>query len=155
MKYSKTLRFLRPASLLLGLLLVGTAGMGQTKPALQRIQNAKIGLITNRLNLTTEQSQQFWPLYNEYEAKKMDVRLAIRKLNAETNNLTASDDNILADLRDMMSLRQKEVDLDKEYMNRFLKVVNVRQLAELYKTEQQFNRLLLEKLNRQQTASKL
>ena len=129
-------------------LLLATVATAQTKPGLQRIQNAKIGLITNRLNLTTEQSQQFWPVYNEYEAKKQEVRLAIRRLNAETNNLTASDERILSDLRELMSLRQKEVDLDKEYMNRFLKIINVRQLAELYKTEQQFTRMLLEKLNR-------
>lgn len=132
----------------LGMLLAVVPAPAQTKPGLQRIQNAKIGLITNRLNLTTEQSQQFWPVYNEYEAKKQDVRLTIRRLNAETNNLTASDERILADLREMMTLRQKEVDLDKEYMNRFLKIINVRQLAELYKTEQQFTRMLLEKLNR-------
>lgn len=131
-----------------GVLLTAAPASAQTKPGLQRIQNAKIGLITNRLNLTTEQSQQFWPVYNEYEAKKQDVRLTIRRLNAETNNLTASDERILADLREMMTLRQKEVDLDKEYMNRFLKIINVRQLAELYKTEQQFTRMLLEKLNR-------
>lgn len=129
-------------------LLLTTAASAQNKPGLQRIQNAKIGLITNRLNLTTEQSQQFWPVYNEYEAKKQEVRVAIRRLNAETNNLTASDDRILSDIREMMSLRQKEVDLDKDYMNRFLKIINVRQLAELYKTEQQFTRMLLEKLNR-------
>lgn len=129
-------------------LLLATVATAQTKPGLQRIQNAKIGLITNRLNLTTEQSQQFWPVYNEYEAKKQEVRLAIRRLNAETNNLTASDERILSDLRELMSLRQKEVDLDKDYMNRFLKIINVRQLAELYKTEQQFTRMLLEKLNR-------
>lgn len=141
----KTLRWLVFG---VGVLLAGGAS-AQSRPGLQRIQNAKIGLITNRLNLTTEQSQQFWPVYNEYEAKKQDVRLSIRRLNAETNNLTASDDRILADIREMMSLRQKEVDLDKEYMNRFLKIINVRQLAELYKTEQQFTRMLLEKLNRQ------
>lgn len=132
--------------------LLATAASAQTKPGLQRIQNAKIALITNRLNLSTEQSQQFWPVYNEYEAKKQEVRLSIRRLNAETNNLTASDERILADIREMMNLRQKEVDLDKEYMNRFLKIINVRQLAELYKTEQQFTRMLLEKLNRRETA---
>jgi len=127
-----------------------TTPFAQNKPGLQRIKNAKIALITNRLNLSTEQSQQFWPVYNEFEAKKQEVRVSYRRLNSETSNLTASDDQILADLKEMMSLRQKEVDLDKDYMSRFLKVINVRQLAELYKTEQQFTRMLLEKLNRRE-----
>ncbi len=152
--FYKLTRLCRFAFVLCSLLLAGTVGLAQNKPGLQRIQNAKIALITNRLNLTTEQSQQFWPVFNEFEARKMETRQAIRQLNAETSNLTASDDKILADLREMMSLRQKEVDLDKEYMNRFLKVINVRQLAELYKTEQQFTRMLIEKLNRQQANGK-
>ncbi len=127
-----------------------TTAFTQNKPGLQRIKNAKIALITNRLNLSTEQSQQFWPVYNEFEAKKQEVRVSYRRLNSETSNLTATDDQILADLKELMGLRQKEVDLDKEYMSRFLKVLNVRQLAELYKTEQQFTRMLLEKLNRRE-----
>jgi hypothetical protein len=46
----------------------------------------------------------------------------------------------------MITLRQKEVDLEKEYMNRFLKTISPRQLSELYKTEQEFTKLLLERL---------
>lgn len=137
--------------LLFGLcLLTGSLAFAQNRNGMQRIQSAKIALITNRLNLTPEQSQQFWAVYNEYEDKKRDVRQSIRALNAETENLTTSDDRILSSLKEMMNLRQKEVDLDKDYMNRFLKVINVRQLAELYKTEQQFTRMLIEKLNQRQ-----
>lgn len=120
----------------------------------QKIENAKIGLITNRLNLSTEQSQQFWPVYNDFDAKKKDIRKQMRKLIVETNTLTTTDEKILSNIKETLNLQQKEVDLEREYMNKFLKVINVRQLAELYKAEQMFTQMLLQRLNRNQRGGK-
>jgi hypothetical protein len=39
------------------------------------------------------------------------------------------------------------LDLDKQYMDRFLKVITARQLAMLYRSEEDFPRILLEKLH--------
>jgi hypothetical protein len=114
----------------------------------ERIKAAKVGLITNRLNLSEEQAKGFWTVYNEFESKRSDIRKNIRQITAESRNLTSSEDKILSDLKEILSLKQKEVDLEKEYMYKFLKVVNVRQVSELYKTEQLFNSMLVNKLNR-------
>lgn len=115
-------------------------------PARERISTAKIGLITDRLNLSTEQAPLFWATYNEYSDKKRGIRKQIRELREETSTLTSTDDQVQKSLQDMISLRQKEVDLEKEYMNKFLKAISPRQLAELYKTEQDFTKILLERL---------
>ena len=114
----------------------------------QKIDNAKIGLITNRLNLSTEQSQQFWPVYNDFDSKKKDIKKQLRRLIVETNTLTTPDEKILANIKETLNLQQKEVDLEREYMSKFLKVINVRQLAELYKAEQVFTQMLLQRLNK-------
>ena len=114
----------------------------------QKIDNAKIGLITNRLNLSTEQSQQFWPVYNEFDSKKKDIKKQLRRLIVETNTLTTPDEKILANIKETLNLQQKEVDLEREYMSKFLKVINVRQLAELYKAEQVFTQMLIQRLNK-------
>ena len=117
------------------------------RAAREKIETAKIGFITNRLNLTSEQAPKFWPVYNEYNAKKQAIRRALRPF--KTANATATDEKLLADLKEMIDLRQKEVDLEKDYMNRFLKVIHPRQLAELYHTEQDFRKELLKMLRDQ------
>lgn len=114
----------------------------------ERIKAAKIGLITNRLNLNEEQAKGFWGIYNEFESKRFEIKKNIRQITAESRSLTSSEDKILSDLKEILSLKQKEVDLEKEYMSKFLKVLNVRQVSELYKTEQLFNSMLVNKLNR-------
>ena len=35
----------------------------------ENIEAQKVAFITSKLNLTTEESQKFWPVYNEYESK--------------------------------------------------------------------------------------
>ena len=114
----------------------------------EKIKVAKIGLITNRLSLTEEQSKIFWIVYDEFDKKRSDIRTNIRQMTAESRNITTSDDKILADIKEIMNLKQKEVDLEKEYLSKFLKTINIRQVSELYKTEQLFNQMLVKKLNR-------
>ena len=114
----------------------------------KQIETAKIALITNRLNLSPEQAQQFWPIYNEFDTKKKEIKKNYRKLVSEINTLTTSDEKILANLKETLNLQQKEVDIEKDYMAKFLKTINVRQLAELYKAEQLFNNMLIQRLNK-------
>ena len=112
----------------------------------EKIKAASLGIITNRLNLTEEQAKGFWPIFNDYENKRAELRKSVRQLTAESRNLTTSDDKIAANLKEILNLKQKEVDLEKEYQAKFLKVISVRQVSELYKTEQLFNMMLMKKL---------
>lgn len=114
----------------------------------EKIRAAKVGLITNRLNLSEEQAKTFWIVYGEFDKKRSEIRKNIRQMTTESRNITTSDDKILSDLKEVLSLKQKEVDLEKEYLSKFLKSINVRQLSELFKTEQLFNQMLVKKLNR-------
>jgi Spy/CpxP family protein refolding chaperone len=113
----------------------------------QKIEAAKIGMITNRLNLTTDQAPQFWAVYNEYNAKKQELNRRVRDLNNAPSRSGANDEQLVNGLREVNATKQKLADLDEEYMGRFLKVITAQQLTELYKTEQVFNKMLLNKLN--------
>lgn len=133
---------------LVGLLFIAQVANAQNDPnGRQKIEAAKIGLITNRLNLTTDQAPQFWAIYNEYNAKKQELNRRIRQLNNEPSRTNLNDNQLVNGLREVNSNKQKLADLDDEYMSRFLKVITPAQLAELYKTEQVFNKMLLNKLN--------
>jgi Spy/CpxP family protein refolding chaperone len=133
---------------LLLLLLAGSIRAQDTDPtpARQRIESAKIALITNRINLSPDQAQAFWPIYNEYNAKKVELNKRIRQLNNQSVRGNLADADVMANLREMNTDRQKLADLDEEYQNRFLKVISARQAAELYNTERDFNRILIQKL---------
>jgi Spy/CpxP family protein refolding chaperone len=120
-------------------------GVGEGR--LQKIHLAKIGIITDRLNLTPEQAPQFWAVYNEYENKKIDLKKTIRKSIEEANSLASTDDKILLTHKQIIILRRKELDLEEEYMSKIIRIITPRQFSELKRTEANFNKMLLEKLN--------
>ncbi|MBC7571296.1 MAG: hypothetical protein H7319_16425 [Spirosoma sp.] len=113
----------------------------------QKIESAKIGMITNRLNLTPDQATQFWPVYNEYSSKKQELNRRVRQLRDEPTRSNLNDDQLKNGLREANATKQKIADLDNEYMDRFLKVITPKQLNELYQTERDFNKILLNQLN--------
>lgn len=137
-------------SWLVGLMLIAHMAVAQNYlNGRQKIESAKIGMITNRLNLTTDQAPQFWAVYNEYNAKKQELNRRIRQLGNEPSRSNLSNNQLVDGLREINATKQKLADLDEEYMSRFLKVISPGQLNELYKTERDFNKILLNRLNNQ------
>lgn len=107
----------------------------------EKIKAAKIGMITNRLNLTTEQAQNFWPIYNEYDEARENLRKAERDLK---DNF--SDKKPEQTLDEYIKIKEKELDLLKKYKDKFLEVISAEQLLALYKAEHDFTRMLIERL---------
>jgi len=136
-------------SLMLLLTLFSTAAVYAQRPSgeeMQKIQDAKIAIITNRLNLSPEQATGFWPVYNEYSQKRKDIHRAQRKIINDKKAEGKTDDQVLNNLKEVQELKQKELDLEKEYQNRFLKVISAGQVIELYKAERTFNDMLIQRL---------
>ncbi|MFC6998154.1 Spy/CpxP family protein refolding chaperone [Rufibacter roseus] len=122
----------------------------EKKARLEKIENAKIAFITEKLSLTPEQAQRFWPIYNEYNTKRYELKRKLRSLREENLN-NQSNEQVKASLETRLSYRQRELDLDNEYMDRYLRVISPKQLALLYRSEREFTKLLLERL---QTSSR-
>jgi Spy/CpxP family protein refolding chaperone len=122
---------------------------------LQKIQDAKVAIITNRLNLTSEQSVDFWPLYNEYASKRRELHRSQRKLMNDKKTDNKTDEQVLNSLNEVQDMRQQELNLEKEYQSKFLKVISANQVAELYKAERTFNDMLIQRLKQQRPDKKL
>ncbi len=108
----------------------------------ERIENVKIGMISNAMNLTVSQAEKFWPIYNAYSAELKTIRKG--RLSAMKNARGGSDntiDDATAErlLADITQSKQLELDLQRKYQNDFLKVVSSKQLLEMYAAEKRFN----------------
>jgi hypothetical protein len=112
----------------------------------ERIEKAKISFIRERLSLTDEQSVKFWPVYNEFSAKRRQQMMDIRKLNKENKDASTSDDQVRKNFILMLEKKQAILDLEKEYLNRFLAIINPRQLDALLKAERDFTKMLKKKM---------
>lgn len=121
------------------------------KERMEKIESAKIAFLTEKLHLTTDQSQKFWPLYNEYNADRRKGRTRAWILK-ESNLETLTDQQVREGINEMHTNRQNELNMEKQYVDKFLKVISVKQLATLYRSEREFTHVLLKKLDNHRPA---
>ncbi len=126
-----------------------TTSMSWAQPhdrKMEQIHAAKMVYISDRLHLSIEQSQNFIPVYNEYEKELRGIRQDFKKklnINNGERNDEASDRQYVDDNLDY---QQQVIDLKRRYNDRFLKVISSTQLATLYQAEREFKHMLLQRL---------
>lgn len=111
-----------------------------------KVDAARIGLITNRLGLTPEQAEKFWPIYNEFSQKRMEKRQEFREAQKQIDPNKPDPDKEKNLVKLGLKLKQDEVDLEKDYSGRIMNVITAQQLLNLRKAEQEFRQLILNQL---------
>jgi len=123
----------------------------------EKVQAMKIAFISDKITLSAKEAENFWPLYNEYEAKKTDLQKENRQNNKSlkqngTENLTEDQADQIVNAQ--LAQEQSLLDLKKEYYPKFTRVIGSVKVVQLYLAEKEFNKMLVEKLkeNRQKPA---
>jgi hypothetical protein len=125
------------------------AALSQNNDKKEKIESFKVAFITQKLNLTTKEAQLFWPVYNEYLDKIEALKNARKKelRSANINIDTYSDKDLELMLDNEFLSKEKEVELGKEYFNKFKSVIPVKKVILLYKAEDEFKRELLRQIS--------
>lgn len=114
----------------------------------EKIETMKIGFLTEKLDLTPEEAQKFWPVYNQYHNKQEELRktrkMEVREGAANLENMNDKDIEALVD--NEIVFRQKELDIQKEYHKQFKSVLPIKKVAKLYRAEEMFKRELVRKI---------
>lgn len=111
-----------------------------------RIEAARAAVITEQLNLTPEQAQKFWPVYNEYSQKREVLR---REFFEERRKIDPANPDPKAEERVFnlgLTIRQRELDLDKEYSSKMMGVITGQQMLKLRHAERNFQQMVMNQL---------
>ncbi len=107
-----------------------------------KVEAVKVSFITQKVNLTTQEAQSFWPLYNEYTDKIKAARRNFRrtygdipdfKTDAEAENYLSAE----------LKLKQTELDLHKEYFEKIKKIIGPKKTGLLRKAEEEFKKEII------------
>jgi hypothetical protein len=101
----------------------------------------KIAYITNLIQLTPDESQKFWPIYNLYEADLKKVR---DKYNSERNPALLSDQEVEKYIQDGFEMEEQLIKVKRDYVQKMKAVISIRKIALLTKAERNFNRTILQ-----------
>lgn len=132
---------------LLVLLMLSTTAFAQRSPG-EKLQNARIALFTERLSLTPEQAERFWPVYNRISEQRMALRRADRRLQRASPVDSLSDAQAQDRINEHLDLKQRELALEQASVEKLLTVLSAPQVLRLLKAERDFQRMVLRQLGR-------
>ena len=94
-----------------------------------KVEALKIGYLTKKLNLSTEEAQKFWPIYNKYAEEIRKVRIDAR----------ANKDKEIDTEEKLLSIRKK-------YNGEFIKALSSEKVNSFFKAEKEFGGFLQKEL---------
>lgn len=140
--------------LIIPALIITTSLFGQIDERLlsdekrQEIEGMKVAYLTSKMNLTTEEAQAFWPVYNEYRAEmdahRQDGMKKLESYRLEKEDLT--DEELLQFLETKFDHERGRIEIEEKYVDRFLEVVSPQKVAKLLEAEEGFKRVLLRRV---------
>jgi hypothetical protein len=128
--------------LILGPILYGQDGK------YEKIKALKTAFITEQLNLSPNEAERFWPVYNSFEDQFHELRKRERteifkKLREGVDQLTEAEANEL--IAKNLELASTELELRKEMTAKLRGIISAKKIIILKKTEEDFKRELLDR----------
>jgi hypothetical protein len=97
-----------------------------------KLQSLEIAYLTKELNLSPEEAQKFWPVYNKYSA---EMKQTIRSKENDP---------------DVLARQQKLLDIRKKYRSEFLKVLPPDRVNQVFTSEVKFREMVRKELQERQ-----
>jgi Spy/CpxP family protein refolding chaperone len=139
----------RSGAMLLLILLTSPAAFAQGgtgRPGREKLESARIALITEQLDLSPETAQQFWPIYNQLKEKEEALNREEMQMRRQLDVAQLSDAEAKAKLAQYFKLKEEQLTLEQQAAREYQQVLTARQVLQLFKAEADFRRMVLENM---------
>ncbi len=133
--------------LFLALLTVNQIAMAQVGHDHEKIEAAKVSFFNQKLGLSSEEAKIFWPIYNDYQKELETLRKAHMQKMISFRKVTEIDDMSDAQIQALIlndfDFRQKDLNIEKKYYNKFKSTLPLKIVGKFYRAQEAFKRELL------------
>jgi len=112
----------------------------------ERVESFKIAYITNKLELTPQESEKFWPVYNQYQREKKDLRSNFKN-RSDINKMSETEAEKL--IENNFIKEEKVLELKKNLIIELKNVVSAKKIVMLHLAEREFHRELIGRVKNQ------
>lgn len=132
---------------------VDRAGKPGKYPSKEELQSQKIAFFTQELDLTPEEAQKFWPVYNAEEKKQHAAKKAINHSLKELNDALKAEPKVSsAEIKLLMNKYfkacEEEISVQAESFEEISKVLPVEKAAKTFSLEERFRIMLIRHLRK-------
>lgn len=123
-----------------------TAEAQRNRPGPGQVEAQKTAFITNALDLSSKEAQQFWPIYNASEKRMESIRKEQRQalMKVRLNGGSMSDSEASELLENVMIWEQSMLDERKKLVEELKGVISPQKILRLKRAEEEFKRRLLQ-----------
>jgi len=146
------MKTLKPYFILSLLFIIGISAFAQDSQTKsekeQEIKYQKIAFFTDKIGLTPEEAQVFWPVYNEYWAKKNKI-IAARKNHMTDfydNSEKMSNDEMIKHADQYIHYEIELAELLDKYHKKFKGILPIKKVMRIYLADYEFKTYLLKKI---------
>jgi Spy/CpxP family protein refolding chaperone len=134
------------------IILISTHALfAQKNKRFEKIKAHKTAFITNRLDLSSNEAEQFWPVYNKYEKKLhqlevIDRKKMIKGIVSKGGIINLSEKEAKDKLNELEKIQDAIHSTQKEKFGKISKILSAKKVLLLYKAEQDFKKELFKRL---------
>ncbi len=145
----KRLIILITAALAGGLCFNAQAELRCEKDWKEKIQSEKIAFLTMQMDITPQEAQTFWPVYNQIEKEKDAALLGVINTHkalaaaVQSSNTAA----ISKCLNEYLQAQDRFRDIESKAATQYKEVLPIEKVAKLYIAEEEFRRQHIRKLH--------
>tara|TARA_R100000935_G_C2817974_1_gene158254 strand:- start:487 stop:942 length:456 start_codon:yes stop_codon:yes gene_type:complete len=106
----------------------------------EQIKAMKVAFITQEMKMDAALAQKFWPIYNRYECKKMELH---EREHDEVKNIeTLSEQEAEKLIKEYQEIENEEFQIKKTLFSDLKKIISAKEIIKLQKLESDFNKKL-------------
>lgn len=118
----------------------------------EKIEAQRIAYITSKLDLNSDESVKFWPVYNEYTKKRMELRKSRRDLR-DQEEMNEQDSKKYVEQQ--IEIQEKDLALKKIYYEKFGSILSSQKLAKLEEAEKEFTQEIIKNLKERRRENRM
>ncbi|MEI6311906.1 MAG: hypothetical protein WCP57_06590 [Bacteroidota bacterium] len=113
----------------------------QRKEKIEAMRNA---YITSQMNLTPEEAQKFWPVYNEYHTELDNLERPLKSIGKTIDQMSETEAKQF--IYKELELENQRYAINKKFADKFLLIISAKKLIKLKQAEREFKKMMIEQL---------
>ena len=131
------------------LIFISTITLSQNNDKLEKIKALRVAFISTKLELTSNEAQKFWPIFNEFDKNQTDLRKEKRMLmiRLKVQNTSSLSDIEMQKLLDTSELLESNIQTNRQQLVKNLRgVISPQKIILLKQLEEDFKKTLLKQM---------